>query len=217
MEAVSQKEGRTVVIVSHQMNIIKALCQSCIWMDGGQIKQHSTNVSAVVANYYELHQTESPTHLYNQGSNDYFQINSFRIINKQGQEISYTGNNEDVYVCLSGTIYKWISALEFGIILYDEEGQILFMSYHYDMAENYWPVLKEGPFSLKALLPQRMLNEGKYTIQLIAGLKSIRWYFGPGAVNVYRSLSIVGGLSDSPIWHEKRQGVLAPVLHWTNT
>ena len=37
MEEVS-KGGRTIVLVSHQMNQIRRLCQRCIWVDGGKIR-----------------------------------------------------------------------------------------------------------------------------------------------------------------------------------
>ncbi len=32
------KEGRTVLLVSHQMNQIRKLCNRCVWLDNGQIK-----------------------------------------------------------------------------------------------------------------------------------------------------------------------------------
>ena len=37
MEDVSTKEGRTVILVSHQMPAIQNLCTRCILMDQGQL------------------------------------------------------------------------------------------------------------------------------------------------------------------------------------
>jgi ABC-type polysaccharide/polyol phosphate transport system ATPase subunit len=47
--------GRTIVLVSHQMNQIRRLCERVIWMDGGTIKQSGT--TAEVAGAYEVAMT----------------------------------------------------------------------------------------------------------------------------------------------------------------
>src|SRR5580698_9547488 len=36
------KQGRTVIFVSHQMNQIRRLCESCIWLDGGMVRKSGT-------------------------------------------------------------------------------------------------------------------------------------------------------------------------------
>jgi len=43
------KEGRTVLFVSHQMNSIRKLCQTCLWLDGGQIRMAASPLKAVSA------------------------------------------------------------------------------------------------------------------------------------------------------------------------
>jgi ABC-type polysaccharide/polyol phosphate transport system ATPase subunit len=49
------KAGRTIVLVSHQMNQIRRLCERVIWMNGGTIKQ--TGPTAEVAGAYEAAMT----------------------------------------------------------------------------------------------------------------------------------------------------------------
>ena len=49
------RAGRTIVLVSHQMNQIRRLCEKVIWMDGGTIKQSGT--TAEVAGAYEAAMT----------------------------------------------------------------------------------------------------------------------------------------------------------------
>ena len=41
------KEGRTVLLVSHQMNQIRRLCEQCIWLDFGDLKKSGTTVEVV--------------------------------------------------------------------------------------------------------------------------------------------------------------------------
>jgi homopolymeric O-antigen transport system ATP-binding protein len=40
MDDVSRREGRTVLFVSHNMSVIKALCPSAIWLDRGIVRRH---------------------------------------------------------------------------------------------------------------------------------------------------------------------------------
>jgi ABC-type polysaccharide/polyol phosphate transport system ATPase subunit len=56
MKEVSQG-GRTVVLVSHQMNQIRRLCDKVLWMDGGQVRQ--VGPTAEVTGAYEAALTSS--------------------------------------------------------------------------------------------------------------------------------------------------------------
>lgn len=44
------KEGRTVLFVSHQMHLVRRLCQTALWIDGGQVRAYDTT-NAVVGQY----------------------------------------------------------------------------------------------------------------------------------------------------------------------
>jgi lipopolysaccharide transport system ATP-binding protein len=46
MEDVS-REGRTVVLVSHQMGQIRRLCESVMWLDKGQLRQHGDPATTI--------------------------------------------------------------------------------------------------------------------------------------------------------------------------
>jgi lipopolysaccharide transport system ATP-binding protein len=50
MDDVSRREGRTVLFVSHNMSVIKALCPSAIWLDRGVVRQQGT-AEEVVGEY----------------------------------------------------------------------------------------------------------------------------------------------------------------------
>jgi len=42
-------EGRTILLVSHQMNAIRKLCHRCLWLDAGKIKMFDSTVKVVGA------------------------------------------------------------------------------------------------------------------------------------------------------------------------
>ena len=50
MDEVSRKEGRTVLFVSHNMEIITSLCPTVIWIEKGSVLEHGP-AGAVVATY----------------------------------------------------------------------------------------------------------------------------------------------------------------------
>jgi len=46
------REGRTILLVSHQMNQMRRLCQRCIWIDAGQLRLAGPTLEVISA--YEL-------------------------------------------------------------------------------------------------------------------------------------------------------------------
>jgi lipopolysaccharide transport system ATP-binding protein len=50
MDEVSRREGRTVLFVSHNLSIMEKLCQRCIWLDIGTIRE-SGSAAAVISGY----------------------------------------------------------------------------------------------------------------------------------------------------------------------
>src|SRR6516164_11673041 len=53
MDEVSRREGRTVLFVSHNLSIVEKLCQRCIWLDRGTIRE-SGSAAAVIKGYLSL-------------------------------------------------------------------------------------------------------------------------------------------------------------------
>jgi ABC-type polysaccharide/polyol phosphate transport system ATPase subunit len=56
-------EGRTVVLVSHQMNQIRRLCSTCVWLEHGEVRQLGPGVDVVSAyedSYRQRTQAETP-------------------------------------------------------------------------------------------------------------------------------------------------------------
>lgn len=50
MDTVSRREGRTVLLVSHNMSVIDKLCPTSIWLDQGSIRQYGST-EAVIREY----------------------------------------------------------------------------------------------------------------------------------------------------------------------
>jgi lipopolysaccharide transport system ATP-binding protein len=57
MNEVSRKEGRTVIVVSHNMGLLTSLCPFAIWLDHGSIRQQGTTKEVIAG--YLIHGAQS--------------------------------------------------------------------------------------------------------------------------------------------------------------
>ncbi len=216
-------QGRTVLFVSHNMGAVEQLCSSAILLIDGRISSRSKNVLSVIKDYVFVNDSNNFSCCWeNPGTsefdNDYFKPLRFFFSDKDGREISQMPirNDHDIWINIVGEVKKMDPALYFGIGVFTETETFLFGSMFFDGHPNVWPEVKIGINTLKCRLPKHTLNEGVYKIEIHGGLLNKEFYFFPGTNNPKIFLEIKGGLSESPLWLEKRLGLFAPVLEWTN-
>jgi lipopolysaccharide transport system ATP-binding protein len=213
------KEGRTVLFVSHNMNAIEQLCNSCILLESGKIKLYDSNVKNVTKNYlFDKSGKGYSFEWINVGKNfnsPYFIPNKFYVSDKLGNVLHTSINNlEEAYVVIEGEIKQTDPALTIGYAIYSEDGSLLYWSYHTDENEEAWPKLQAGYNCIRSQIPKRLLNQGNYRLEFISSLHNREWICKPGINTPIIFLTVQGGLSDSPYWMIQRPGLLAPVLKW---
>jgi lipopolysaccharide transport system ATP-binding protein len=212
-------EGRTILFVSHNMNAIESLCQRIAHLEQGQVLTITNDLRGAIAAYLSGPTTNHATEWRNPGDallNPWFRPLRFYLGDEHGKLAKMPIRNDDpIYVCIEGEIDQEDVALGVGYALYDEAGILLYWSSQTDVAENLWPRLTRGRNVLQSRIPPRILNQGKYRLELIVALYYRQWISSPGVNAPAIELSIQGGLSDSPYWMEKRPGLLAPVCSWT--
>jgi len=218
MEEVA-REGRTVLFVSHQLNAIEELCNTAILLDSGRVQQHSSEVGRIVRDYIRLSAggDEATEWLNTAGtfSNPWFTPSRLALLGPEGNPLHMPiGNDSEIRVQIEGEIGQTDPSLIIGYAIYTEKNELLYWSYQTDMEEGRRPVLAAGRCVLRSRVPRRLLNEGAYRIELIAGLHCQSWLVEPDRDSPSVYLTIQGGLSDSSYWMERRPGHLAPLLDW---
>ena len=212
------KSGRTILFVSHQMEAIRRLCGRLIWLKDGGVHADSRDAEALIRQYVgsnagsegsivEWH--PSPR----MKSHPCFTL--LRVALTDGKELLSphpVPNNQPVTISIEATTND-PKALTVGLTLTQEDGTVVFQTFHTDSDVRDWPQIPEGRFALSLQLPTRFLNEGKYAIELCCGDRTA-WIYEPGTGGPKVLLEIKGGLSDSPYWLKRRPGLVAPVLHW---
>ena len=214
------KQGRTVLLVSHSMNVVEELCSRVILLGGGTVKEDSTDARKVIDGYLSNVTQHRSTGVWeksdNRFANTWFEPLRFALENGQGNTVEMSVRNDgEAWVVIEGIVRSNDPALSVGYALHSSDGRILYWSLMTDSEENAWPHLGLGFCRLRSRVPPQLLNEGEYTLELMVGLHYREWLIPPGGNAPSISLSIRGGLSKSPYWISKRPGALAPVLEWS--
>jgi lipopolysaccharide transport system ATP-binding protein len=106
MEDVSTKEGRTVILVSHQMPAIQNLCTRCILMDRGRLIQQGPTeeiVNAYMSNGASLAQGGLADRHDRTGKGD-VRITEVNLRDESGNVIREAISGNDVYLSLSYSV-----------------------------------------------------------------------------------------------------------------
>lgn len=218
MENVS-RSGRTILFVSHNMTAVQTLCRKCLLLERGGLKLFSEDVAHVINTYLTDEEATTGSWWRADGAdraNPYFTPLTFGVVDVKGQPVTTALDRRSEYwVSIRGEVAELHPALTVGYALYAEDGTLLYWSYHTDTEGGRQPPLRKGPNVLRSRLPEGLLNEGTYRLELIAGLHFIEWLFEPNT-DVPRVLVELRGVpSDSPYWLARRPGILAPRIDWT--
>jgi lipopolysaccharide transport system ATP-binding protein len=122
-----------------------------------------------------------------------------------------------MWIHIEGRIDHPETGLQIGYAVYSDDGTLMYWTCHTDVVDERWPKLGAGEWTFRSRFPSRLLNEGKYRVELLAALYYREWLIQPGVQSPSIDIDIQGGLSDSPYWLVRRPGVLAPVMDWDVT
>jgi lipopolysaccharide transport system ATP-binding protein len=221
MDEVSQREGRTILFVSHQMNVVERLCSRVLLIEKGNLRMESSDTRSVIHTYLaggENEELSARAEWRNTGTefdNQWFQPQRVYLGDTRGVALKMPVTvGTEVWVFITAEFKNLDPALAVGYAIFAESGELLYRSYQTDAREEEWPQLRRGRITLRGRIPPRVLNEGTYRIELISALYFRQWIFEPGKTTPVVFLTLQGGLSDSPMRAEKRPGLLAPHILW---
>ncbi len=204
MEEITQKEGRTILFVSHNMSAIRKLCKKTIWLQNGSIVEHGDT-----ENILKKYNNENVHGISRAWINDGTQYTKLELT----PNIFEIKNKEDgLYVSLEFQLNKDTEDITIGYALYNEQNDLLYWSYQTDSNDDF--ELIKGINKIESKIPTELLNNGSYTVELIGGIHGKKWFFEPGKGNPTLTTYIDRNFSDHKYWNDKRPGILAPRLLW---
>ena len=197
------------------MNAVESLCNRCIMLQRGTVAADSRDVRNVVHAYLTVDAETAAVRWTKQScrhENPYFSPRLMEITNTAGERSPYS-RQTPLSVVVAADVEVVDSTLTIGYDLFNENNDLVYRTYQTDGCETAWPKIEAGSNVLQSPIPA-WLNEGRYRLCLRGGLHHRQWLFAEGADVPSLAFEIRGGLSESPYWQARRDGVVAPLVPW---
>lgn len=204
------EEGRTVLLVSHNMGMIAQYCSRAILLRNGIVESDDVTRDAI-SNYLSDQCTDSASwerpHQY---SGDAEATLTSACIRQDGQESAADTVRFDssFFIEVGYTVNKPLRDIMIMVRLMDAFGSIVFDSLDTDHWEWAGIVRQTGQYVSACRVPRHLIKPGRYTVSIgvyISGIKMIEFYESIMSVE----MSEIGYPLNSG-----RSGCITPVLDW---
>lgn len=149
------RAGRTVVLVSHQLNQIRRLCHRVIWVDDGQIRQDGPTHQVVSAYESAMGRGESRAALQHRGTKGRFV--SWEMVEPQGQDPHILTSLAPITAKFSVELAEPVRNGHHGIALYGLDNQLVW-------AKSFDGIhLSPGAHDFSHSFPMLPVRPGPYT------------------------------------------------------
>jgi lipopolysaccharide transport system ATP-binding protein len=165
MEEVTEREGRTVLFVSHNTGSIRAICKRALLLKHGELIVDS-EVEATINAYLDDNNLEAHI-VWNEEDapkSTEIQFLEAYIINDRDEPISILDNTKGFSIVLKYYVVNMINGLRIGILIKNLEGVVICGSTNFKEQEEL--ETSSGFYTAKCTFPSHLLNTGKYLIQL---------------------------------------------------
>lgn len=168
---VSKEEGRTVILVSHNLGSVATLCKKAIYIKQGYIEQFdltSKIIEAYINNSnsgsFEINSAE----IKYKNTCPYAHVNSVRIYSK-GKSSDTVDISDEIEVQMEFTVTEENTKINPSFHLLDKNGTCILSTFNGPSATLkadpfYGTSLKKGLYSTKLIIPANFLNESVYRI-----------------------------------------------------
>jgi lipopolysaccharide transport system ATP-binding protein len=165
-------EGRTVLLVSHNINAIMALCKKALLLDRGKLVAFGS-VSEIVSRYTMEEKTAERTwpSIDSSPGSDIVRLKAIRVLS-EGQARSNVPIDRDLFVEVEFTNLKHDTLISTSIHLLDRTGSVILATANMPSAcsnHDAWlgRPYPRGDFKTICRIPANFLNEGEYKIELM--------------------------------------------------
>jgi lipopolysaccharide transport system ATP-binding protein len=210
------KFGRTLLVVSHQLSLIRQLSAKVLYLKNGKVEKFGSTGEVLNLYTQSLSDSQSGTSTIDETKGEpYFKLKGFSVLDIKGNSIDAVDCFEEkLTVHISVEILKQDSGLCLGYQLFNEMGDSLVLTFHTDDFDEQKTILKQGMHTLTGTLDISQLNEGKYQVYFIAGLHSVKMFYSHEHEVLSARFDIVGLKSRSPYWQKRRHTLMSPDVIW---
>jgi lipopolysaccharide transport system ATP-binding protein len=166
MGDVSNKEGRTVLFVSHNMDAITRLCNTALLLRHGLLADHGP-ASQIITTYLDTDEKSTAYKQWDVGNapgNNVARILSAGIFNGDNEVYEYVDIRKPVIIKMQYEVLQDGVKLTHAFVFHNEHGVRLFDSHDINSDWKSNSVRKKGKYEAELLIPGNFFSEGKIKI-----------------------------------------------------
>lgn len=215
MKDVSDKDGRTVLFVSHNLGMINQLCSRSILMQHGKVV--ASGITREITEKYLAYSVNdsinNPVHHFPVDESRAFQMLSIKLKNAAGEVGNLFECNESFYLeidCIARTVVKGL----YGYFrISTPDGTVLLVSDTFDKGLEQLDELQPGTYKVTVPVGANLFGHGDYTIYISFSKKHGNDL--KGVVDEPQGEVMMFSLTDSFTQRgNNRQGFLSTLLTW---
>ena len=153
------RSGRTVLLVSHQLNQVRRLCTRVVWLDGGCIRQLGPTAGVVSAYENALSTLRLESEVRGDDSMA-ARFVSWEVVEPRGESPHSIDSDGPVTIRVRVRVNRPVSGGFHGILLYNQAFQIMWSTNLYNLR------LEPGLWDFVHTLPSLPLQPGRYSWRL---------------------------------------------------
>ncbi len=217
-----RKQGKTIIIVSHNMDIIAQYTDRCIWLDRGVIKNDGRPQESIAKYLVDVvgdKKTDKLSSEINYKDRIYVGSDIVRLLSVSLHKEDFVlDTNFDITksigISMEYEVLKGGEEFTHGCNLYDESGTHILSSH--DIVSSYSKVPKKiGKYKATMWIPPNLLNEGKvYVGVAILNQVPFKIHFHEEKVLSFNVFDPFDGKSARGQYLSRIPGVVRPLLRW---
>jgi lipopolysaccharide transport system ATP-binding protein len=172
MKDVSDREGRTVLFVSHNMAAVKQLCNRGVMLSEGTIS-HSNDIDSLLDSYLVNSNTDA-RYLAVADEKKEGQFLEIRLFNEKGKLTNSFSGGSNPFILIDYCVNKDYDKFNVGMILTNSLENHIYSSADTDANTELLERKKKGSYSVKVPLPLFNLNTGVYKLRFLIGIMNTR-------------------------------------------
>lgn len=207
------KEGRTVLYVSHQMDMIRDLCRRCLLINEGSILADGNSDEIVEEYLHSYTRMKNSLHFLEEEKPALgLQVTSGRVINEKGELQDHFDVFDTIVLLFEYRVYRQQHDTVVNFEL-KRNGSILFLSFDTDMDPGKYTLREPGLYRSRIALPCPLLKTGVYTVTVNTGIANTCTYQRLEDILTFE-VDLYSKPSSLLSYAEKRPGIVAMPLFW---
>jgi lipopolysaccharide transport system ATP-binding protein len=211
--------GRTVLLVSHNMQAINQLCDRAILLEDGQIAMDGVS-SEVISRYLHSVSSTGSGHTWpddeSAPGDDLVRLRAVRVVDESGSALDAADVRQTLGIEITFKVLQPGRAVFPKLKLWGPQGEMAFNAL--DTSPVWHPPTPPGEYTSTAWIPANLLNEGTASVDVaVCSLHAPKLYqhaaaYGAVAFNVYDPGD---GDSARGKFTGQLRGAVRPLLEWT--